>query len=157
MLSKSAEKGEKRFSADDDGGGDGAARTHATATVVYTYTAPHRKSRSPSSREAQSEFNKSDAKFRHEIPVGLIRRTRGPRTWPSAAGQGGQRVLKVGGGGAAAFKPFSPPLKLMGARTIDGEYFFLDAKKRVHFNGKIILLKGKGGEEGDGAAPWTLN
>ena len=36
----------------------------------------------------------------------------------------------------------------MGARTIDGEYFFLDAKKRVHFNGKIILLKGKGGEEG---------
>ena len=44
----------------------------------------------------------------------------------------------------------------MGARTIDGEYFFLDAKKRVHFNGKIILLKGKGGEEGDGAA-WTLN
>ena len=88
MLSKSAEKGEKRFSADDDGGGDGAARTHATATVVYTYTAPHRKSLSPSSREAQSEFNKSDAKFRHEIPVGLIRRTRGLRTWPSAAGAG---------------------------------------------------------------------
>ena len=94
MLSKSAEKGEKRFSADDD---DGAARTHTTAaTVVYVYCTVHRKSPSLlSSTEAQSEFNKSDAKFRHEIPVGLIRRTRG-RT---RGCQPARSVLKVGDGG----------------------------------------------------------
>ena len=98
MLSKSAEKGEKRFSADDD---DGAARTHTTAATGHRslrtlYCAVHRKSPSLlSSTEAQSEFNKSDAKFRHEIPVGLIRRTRG-RT---RGCQPARSVLKVGDGG----------------------------------------------------------
>ena len=139
MLSKSAEKGEKRFSADDDDD-DGAARTHAAPRPEQcTYTAPHRKSPSLSSteEEAQSEFNKRDAKFRHEIPVGLIRRTPGRAPVAVEFGQPACRSV------SAAFKPFSPALKLMGARTIDEEYFFLDAKKRVHFNGKIILLKGK--------------
>ena len=55
--------------------------------------------------------------------------------------------MPVAAAAAAAFKPFSPALKLMGARgrrtTIDEEHFFPDAKKRVHFNGKIILLGGK--------------
>ena len=89
MLSKSAEKGEKRFSAD--------ARA-ATAVVYRVCTAPKeplvRPSTEKEEEEAQSEFNKSVAKFRHEIPVGLIRRTRGRtrtggRTWPSGDASGG--------------------------------------------------------------------
>ena len=106
MLSKSAEKGEKRFSAD--------ART-ATAVVYGVCTAPKepllvRPSTEKEEEEAQSEFNKSVAKFRHEIPVGLIRRTRG-RTRTGGRGRRGMPVAAA----SAAFKPFSPALKLMGA------------------------------------------
>ena len=129
MLSKSAEKGEKRFSADARTPRSGHRRS------VRSLHGTERVPRPSTEEEAQSEFNKSVAKFRHEIPVGLIRRTRG-RTGGRGRGRRGMPVAA-----AAAFKPFSPALKLMGERTerrtaIDEGRFFPDAKNASTSMGK---------------------